>query len=437
MTAPAIGSAPRLGAYIGIGAAGLIASLVAGRPALAAFGAPLLLVAAVGVCLARRPELTHGPARLIPTQAMVGDRLRLELDVQTRPTVGRLDVLVDTRGPIEVEQSRSGRCGWAIVDPAPAGAANPLRAELSTLDWGRAATTATTVRAYGPLGLVHWTWRLTTPSSARVLPRPEQLRSLLDPLPRATAGSHASRARGSGLDFAELRALAPGDRLTDVNWRASARRSGAARPLLVNVRHPDRAGDVVLLLDTSADADDERAPWLPLAARAAWAVALAHLQSSDRVGLVTFGGYTSWIGVRGGERAGYALLDKLLGARPAAGANRSLAWLPLRLIPADAAVMAVTPLHALHAVDALVELRRRGRPVTALLIDTADLLPADPALDPARQFWALELERRARLLTAAGIVTARWRPEDPLAGALALLARMARPLTRPPTGRVR
>jgi hypothetical protein len=107
------------------------------------------------------------------------------------------------------------------------------------------------------------------------------------------------------------------------------------------------------------------------------------------------------------------------------------------LIPADAAVLAVTPLHALHAVDALVDLRRRGRRVTALIIDTTDLLPADPELDPARRFWALELERRVRLLTAAGIVTAHWRPEDPLAGPLTLLARMVRPLNRPSTARVR
>ncbi|HEY8092733.1 MAG TPA: DUF58 domain-containing protein, partial [Acidimicrobiales bacterium] len=249
MTAATVGSAPRLGAYIALGAAGLIISLVAGRPALAAFAAPLLLVAVVGVCLARRPQLTHGPARLIPAQAMVGDQVRVELDVQAHPRASRLDVLIDTKGPIRVERTRSGRCGWAIVDAAPGAVANHLEAELGTVDWGRATTTVTTVRAYGPLGLVHWTWRLATPSSARILPRPEQLRSLLYPLPRATAGSHASRARGGGLDFAELRTLAPGDRLTDVNWRASARRSEAAQPLLVNVRHPDRAGDVVLLLD--------------------------------------------------------------------------------------------------------------------------------------------------------------------------------------------
>jgi uncharacterized protein (DUF58 family) len=200
----------------------------------------------------------------------------------------------------------------------------------------------------------------------------------------------------------------------------------------VNVRHPERTGDVVLLLDTSADAADERAPWLPRAARAAWAIGRAHLQSSDRVGLVTFGGYTSWITARGGERAAYALVDKLLSARPSAGANRSLAWLPLRLLPADAAVVAVTPLHTLNAIDALVDLRRRGRRVAALVVDTSDLLPSDASLDAARRLWALELDRRAHLLTSAGIVNSRWRPDsaDPagsLPAALALLARVARP----------
>ena len=96
-----------------------------------------------------------------------------------------------------------------------------------------------------------------------MLPRPEQLRSLLDPPPRAASGTHASGARGGGLDFAELRPLVPGDRLSEVNWRASARRPLGEQGLLVNARHPERTGDVVLLLDTAADDADERAPWLP------------------------------------------------------------------------------------------------------------------------------------------------------------------------------
>ena len=62
------------------------------------------------------------------------------------------------------------------------------------------------------------------------------------------------------------------------------------------------------------------------------------------------------------------------------GANRSLAWLPFRLLPTDAALVAVTPLHALHVVEALVDLRRRGRRVATLIVDTTDLLPTDPQL---------------------------------------------------------
>jgi uncharacterized protein (DUF58 family) len=178
---------------------------------------------------------------------------------------------------------------------------------------------------------------------------------------------------------------------------------------------------VVLLLDTAADvtADGtERAPWLPRAAQAAWAVAQAHLASHDRVGLVTFGGYTSWISRGSGRRAAYALLDKLLAARPASTAARSLAWLPVRLLPADAAIVA---------------LRRRGRRVAALVVDAADLLPDAPSLDPARRLWSVELTRRTELLGRAGIITTTWAAGTPLAQAVSLLARVSTPLKQPVT----
>ena len=260
------------------------------------------------------------------------------------------------------------------------------------------------------------------------MPRTEQLRSLLTRHCGRLRG-HASPARGGGLDFAELRPLVPGDRLSEVNWRASARRPLAEHGLLVNARHPERTGDVVLLLDTAADDVDERAPWLPRAARAAWALGQAHLRAHDRVGLVTFGGSTSWITAHGGERAAYALLDKpSRRARPPAPTAPRVAPVPA---PADGRrPVAVTPLHAVHVVEALVDLRRRagGR---RLIVDTTDLLPTDPQLELARRFWALELDRRERVLGRAGIVTTRWLPGEPLAQAIALLARVAhRPMVR-------
>ena len=310
----------------------------------------------MGVCCYRPPALTHTSARLVPEQALAGDPLTLEVQIAVTPPAARVDVVATVTGPVEVVGHRAGRAAWTLSPGGPA-----VRVDLASSDWGRVAANAATIRADGPLGLVHRTWTVPLGAVARVLPRPEQLRSLLDPPPRAAAGTHASPARGGGLDFAELRPLVPGDRLSEVNWRASARRPLTEHSLLVNARHPERTGDVVLLLDTAADDVDERAPWLPRAARAAWALGQAHLRAHDRVGLVTFGGSTSWITAQGGERAAYALLDKLLAARSASGANRSLAWLPFRLLPTDAALVAVTPLHALHVVEALVDLRRRGR----------------------------------------------------------------------------
>ena len=58
------------------------------------------------------------------------------------------------------------------------------------------------------------------------------------------------RSRADGLEFADTRAFVPGDRLRSVNWRASARRG----ELIVNERHPDRNADVVLFLDSFAEA---------------------------------------------------------------------------------------------------------------------------------------------------------------------------------------
>jgi uncharacterized protein (DUF58 family) len=417
-----VGASSRLVAYATVGAAALIGALLAGRPALAAFGTPMVLLALIGVCCYRPPALVRSAARLVPEQAMAGDTLHLEVDVAVAPVPTRLDLVASVVGPVEVVGRRARRAAWTVAAGGPA----TLRAELATRSWGRVAANAATIRADGPLGLVHRTWTVPLGAMARVLPRPEQLRALLDPPPRAASGTHASPARGGGLDFAELRPLVPGDRLSEVNWRASARRPLAQQGLLVNARHPERTGDVVLLLDTAADDTDERAPWLPRAARAAWALGQAHLQVHDRVGLVTFGGSTSWITAQGGERAAYALLDKLLAARSVAGANRSLAWLPLRLLPTDAALVAVTPLHSPHVLEALVDLRRRGRRVAALVVDTSDLLPHDPALADARRLWTLELDRRVRVLGRAGILTSRWHAGEPLAQAIALLARAAR-----------
>ena len=122
----------------------------------------------------------------------------------------------------------------------------------------------------------------------------ELLQRLVAPLDTQLAtGDLVARARADGLEFADTRQFVPGDRLRSVDWRASARRG----ELIVNERHPDRNADVVLFLDSFAEArsDEEADGTLELAVRAAATLAGRYLERRDRVGLVTFGGILRWL----------------------------------------------------------------------------------------------------------------------------------------------
>lgn len=107
------------------------------------------------------------------------------------------------------------------------------------------------------------------------------------PVSSLLSGRHASRLRGRGLTFEELRGYRPGDDIRTMDWRATAR----LRKPHVRVYSEERERPVVLLVDqrstmffgsartTKATAAAE------LAALAAWKT----LDSGDRVGAIIFG----------------------------------------------------------------------------------------------------------------------------------------------------
>src|SRR5207248_9795229 len=117
---------------------------------------------------------------------------------------------------------------------------------------------------------------------------------------------------------------------------------------------------------------------LPRAVRAAWLLASAHLAAHDRVGVVTFGGYPAWLAPAGGERTLLASCDHLLAARAAwTEAQRSVRYLPARVIPAGALVVGLSPLHDERMAVALADLRRRGLDVAAVAVDVRAAVRAD------------------------------------------------------------
>ena len=155
----------------------------------------------------------------------------------------------------------------------------------------------------------------------------------------------------------------PGDRVRSVNWRATARRGS----LVVNERHPERNADVVIFLDSFAEARASDEGTFEHAVRVAATLITGFLERRDRVGLVAFGGILRWLQPGGGLVQRYRLVDALLET----GVEFSYAWkdvnvIPARTLPPGALVVALTPLLDERTVSALVDLRGRGHDLVVL-----------------------------------------------------------------------
>jgi uncharacterized protein (DUF58 family) len=414
----------RLTAYGTVTVIGLFAAIVSGRAELAALAAPFALLFVGGLVLAETPTI-HGRLALDAERVMEGDTVAATVTLTTDIAVARVEVLVPLTGAVAVDEPAAGTLAWS---GASAMFVAGVPARIRPTAWGLVRVGPVWVRAHGPLGLVRWEGASDAVHVVRTLPGAATLRALVRPSePRAIAGSHLARARGDGLEFAEVRPYAAGDRLRALNWAVSARRDG----LWVNQRHPERAADLVLLIDTFADDREGNAHALVRAVRAAWLLATAHLAAHDRVGVVTFGGYPAWLTPGGGERALLALCDRLLATRAAwTEAQRSVRFLPAHVIPSGALVVGITPLHDIRMVVALADLRRRGLEVAALDVDVSDAVTqaaSASGIPPAAlRLWQLERERRRTALATVGVAVVEWPADEDAALALDRLARSRR-----------
>ena len=260
--------------------------------------------------------------------------------------------LIRPRGMITTI-SVDNRPGWSAVDPEPAliwtiGPSGdkviaPFTVRAET--WGKHRLGAVNIVA-APAVRRHRVGE--RPRRVADVQRPAQPGA---PSPAAPPAGLAVHRRGAHLPARRrrlrLRRAAPvrsGDRLRDVNWRASARFD----QLQTNRRHPDRSGEVVLLLDTFADgvgtASVTAQAALTRAARAAWSVAQLHLDVQDRVGLAAQGRVVTQLRPRSGDRARYDLLNTLLSIGGLVTAGESAhGRQPLSRLPANALILAFTP----------------------------------------------------------------------------------------------
>ena len=386
-------ASPRLVPYLGLAALGLIAALALRRPELVVVAAPFALIVAAGLLLEGRPEVKAW-LTIERERTLEGEEIVAEIELNATGSVDLLELhLVIPHGltVVDGDNPSSIRLG--------ADEERTISLTLRCDRWGAVELGDIYLRARGRIGMLAWEGRVRRPHRIQIYPRPELLQSLVAPLDTQLAtGDLVARVRADGLEFADTRQFVPGDRLRSVNWRASARRG----ELIVNERHPDRNADVVLFLDSFAEArsDDEADGTLELAVRAAATLAGRYLERRDRVGLVTFGGILRWLEPGGGLVQRYRLIDALLET----GVEFSYAWKDVNIIPgADAAAEGA---------------RDRGDAAPRRALDHGAARPSRPRPRPG--------DRRG---LARGARRARRRPRRPGVPALAPAARrVARPL---------
>ena len=401
-------TAPKLTAYTGLAAFGLLAAVALGRPELAVLAAPFALVAAVGLPLAREPSI-RSRSSVSVERTVEGGTVSVDLDLRAEAAVQHAEVaLVLPRGAV-VEDG---------VNPALIRIGSAETVELSWRirleHWGAFMLGEAALRSRDPLGLFVHEQLVGRPQPVKVYPVGDRLRSLLRPLAtQPTAGNQVARQRGEGIEFADLRPFVPGDRPRRINWRATARTG----ELWVNDLHPERNTDVVIFLDTFVEARRGDSGTLDLAVRAAATLAERYLAHRDRVGLVVFGGLLNWLTPASGIVQRYRIVDALLDTE----ITLSYAWkdidiVPRRTLPPQSLVVALSPLLDERALEALADLRRRGFDVAVIEISPVPFAaPASGDVDPlVDRLWLLRRAARRTAFHSLGMPVVEWREGEAL-----------------------
>lgn len=397
----------RLPAYASLAAAGLVAGLALGRVEPVALAAPFLL-ALVAAAAAHEPELSVRLA-LDRERGLEGDDVTATIEVSSPARVDRLELLL----PLPPQLSAEGGPARAVL--VRADEERTIELKLRCERWGAFSVGPVLVRARDLLGLRSWELEAGEARSLRVYPREETLRSLVPPLEtQVFAGNRVSRARGEGIEFADLREWRPGDRLRRVNWRATALRG----EIWVNEQHLERNTDVVLFLDTFGEVSVEGRSTNDRAVRAAATLAHRYLERKDRVGLVGFGAFLSWLVPASGMRQLYAIVDTLIASQIVfSHARRGVDVLPPRTLPPKALVLAITPLLDSRTAGALLDLRARGYDLIVVEVSPLELAAPDPdsAARLAHRLWRLSRDALRWRYEQVGVPVVTWREDVPLA----------------------
>lgn len=392
----------RAAPYTVVALASVAVGLMTGRAEPMAIGTAVAVTVILGL---RRSDALAVPAHVTirSERVIVGTEVTVTIDVDVPDDVQLSAGVVSTAADIGPATARVvGRGGGQVT----------IEATFPTHRWGRYRLGDLTVRASAPGGLVMWQGPVADLGTVSVLPSPDRIDEILaPPATQISAGSHhARRSAGDGSEFSDIREHQPGDRLRDVNWKVSARRHEP----YVNRRHPERGGDVVIVLDAVPDLGWKQSPigaaLLQRMGQAAWALTRNHLAGQDRVGLlIPHAGRVVWLPPRGGSRAKYVLLDQLMRSVEPADAHRGVdashgqirhtGIVDRHDIPPSALVIGLSTLADHDTLMSMAALRQHGRSTSVLAFESTSEVRRHTTLDePTVRLGAMLFAARAQYL---------------------------------------
>ncbi len=388
--------------YAALVALGAFAAVTLDRIAPLALVAPFAIWLALGLAQASDPglELEGG---LDQPRVAEGQELAWSGELRCRRRLLDLEL----RLPHAPDLSSEVPADRLRLSPRP-GAAEPVSWPLRAERWGHHQVGPVEFQAQDAFGLLRYSGQLGGAGRVRVYPAWERLRRLADPArTQLFSGNRIARQHGEGIEFAEIRPFAAGDRVRRINWRVTARTGSP----FVNDFHLERNADVILFIDSFAEIGAGLDSVLTLAVRAASALADGYLGERDRVGLVGFGGLLRWMVPGMGPQQFYRVVESLLDTQVVT----SYAWqkvdvIPNRVLPPSATVLALTPLLDLRSLGALVNLHQRGFDLVVLEIDPERFIGREGrAVDAtALALWKLVRASRRRALQRSGLLVLEW-----------------------------
>jgi uncharacterized protein (DUF58 family) len=392
----------------------LLTAALFGDYVLIAFAAPLALASVLG--LTRRRTAPRIGVELQNLVTSPGAPITLVITV-TAPRAMTCCLALQVPPGLEADETIS----WEFH--LKAGASEEIECVLRSRRPGRFPLATIEVRVSDPSACLLATGTVRPTAVAEVRPVASSALAVVRPeRVRATAGDRLARLAADGIEMADVREQPQGALGRRINWRATARRQVTC----VNLQHPERSTDVVLLTDTFSESE------IPNVVSIAISLAESYSRRHDRLGLVSFGGVLDWVE----PGTGPAHLERVRGALLASEVFFSYAWktadiIPRRLFPAGCLVLAISPLGDERFISTLASLRSRG-------IDLAVIELTPPALGHRRvggrvtavtlaaRVITLEREQVRRRFWEWGVPVVPISAPDEVSGALAEIAAFRR-----------